>query len=256
MRRGVFAESVPSQQISDHLLRARAVLAAHGDGTALTHVSAAAWYGLPVWRADLTDVHVLGSTHGKRRRGVKYRSYPVPPSVRSHRGVLLTDPAQTVFDFARTCELDTAVVLGDAALHIGAVTAQDLAAVSERYPRVKGRAAAARALASLDPASESPGESRCRLLLRRLGYRVQSQFEVRLADGRTARADFRILGTRVLVEFDGRSKYVGPDVLWQEKTRADSLADMGWQVVRITWADLRSPDAVDAKIRRALARAN
>lgn len=41
------------------------------------------------------------------------------------------------------------------------------------------------------------------------------------------------------------------DVVYAEKLREDALRDLGWQVVRWGWADLRDP----AELRRRLERA-
>ncbi len=57
----------------------------------------------------------------------------------------------------------------------------------------------------------------------------------------------------MVIEFDGRVKYgrgadevdpfghrrAGRDVLWQEKRREDTLRELGYEVVRVVWSDLR-----------------
>ena len=108
-----------------------------------------------------------------------------------------------------------------------------------------------------DGASESAGESRTRLLLTDLGWTVRSQ--VRVLDGEevVARVDL-LVGERVVVEFDGLVKYEGADgraALAAEKRREDRLRALGYEVVRLTWADLDHPARVDAMLRRAAARA-
>ena len=60
-----------------------------------------------------------------------------------------------------------------------------------------------------------------------------------------------------MVEFDGAVKYAGADgreALVREKRREDALRAMGYEVVRVTWADLTHPEVVVALVRRALAR--
>jgi hypothetical protein len=59
----------------------------------------------------------------------------------------------------------------------------------------------------------------------------------------------------LLVEFDGRQKYAQAQDLWDEKRREDRIRSMGWEVVRLTRADLRDPATVRRRIERALARA-
>lgn len=103
----------------------------------------------------------------------------------------------------------------DAALHSGRVTSEALAdtvSLVETWP-ASSRAKAM--LSHVDARSESVGESRTRVE------------RVKHADG-------------------------DPRVLWDEKRREDRLRALGYQVVRITWADLEA-GRVAAKVRRALA---
>ncbi|WP_088819174.1 DUF559 domain-containing protein [Kytococcus aerolatus] len=152
--------------------------------------------------------------------------------------------------------LEAAVVAGDAALHRQLVTRGQLLEVAAVQPRRRGSGTLGRAVARMDPACESPGESLSRLLLGRLGFRVRSQ--VQLVDrygAFLARVDFLVEGSRVVVEFDGLGKYATPDDLRREKLRQERLEREGYVVVRLVWGDLQHPAEVDARIRRALARA-
>ena len=71
-------------------------------------------------------------------------------------------------------------------------------------------------------------------------------------------ADFRIDGTNVLVEFDGKVKYdpeSNPDAAranFDEKLREDELRRLGYIVVRLTRADLARPALVRSRIEAAL----
>jgi len=60
----------------------------------------------------------------------------------------------------------------------------------------------------------------------------------------------------VILEFDGALKYggTGADALIAEKVREDRLRDLGYEVVRVTWADLAQPLELIARIRRAIDR--
>jgi very-short-patch-repair endonuclease len=80
-------------------------------------------------------------------------------------------------------------------------------------------------------------------VLRLLGLDVDPQFRVDVG-GRRYRADFRVRGTRVLVEFDGAVKYSDPRALFEEKQREDAIRRQGWVVVRIVWADLDHPERI------------
>ena len=166
-------------------------------------------------------------------------------------------------DLARSLPFAQAVTAGDAAIASG-LTPDDLASAMHRSQRRPGVAAARRAAALLDGRSESPGESTSRVVLAELGLPVpQLQYEARDARGRLVGwADFDWEEHRTLGEFDGKIKYgrlvkvgeTAQDVVYQEKRREDALRDLGWQVVRWGWSDLRAGDALAERLRRAFRR--
>ena len=144
----------------------------------------------------------------------------------------------------------SALVSADSALHDGTVSTQQLVAAVERFRRHPGIAELARdvrfryfagvraALAHANGRHESPGETRTAYVTRLLGFAVEPQVEV-TAEGYIYRADFRIVGTRVLIEFDGAVKYAGDRrALFDEKRREDALRRQGWVIVRIVWEEL------------------
>jgi very-short-patch-repair endonuclease len=98
------------------------------------------------------------------------------------------------------------------------------------------------------------------LLLNALGYRPIPQVEIRDPQGRLAgRVDFLLEGERIIVEFDGLMKYAGAhgrDALAAEKSREDRLRALGYEFVRLTWADLTRPSTVERMLRMAVARAS
>lgn len=72
-----------------------------------------------------------------------------------------------------------------------------------------------------------------------------------------ARVDFLFRAQRTIVEFDGAVKYEGVegrDALFREKRREDRLRALGYQVVRLTWADLMHPERVRTALLEAFAR--
>jgi hypothetical protein len=152
---------------------------------------------------------------------------------------------------------------GDAALRRGAA-AEELNACLLRSGRRPGVSKARRAVQFLDARSESPGESLSRVALHLARIAPPTlQYDVREPSGRVVgRADFCWEEHRTLGEFDGRVKYgrllkpgqTPADAVYAEKTREDALRDLGWQVVRWTYADLKTPDVIAGRLRRAFAR--
>ena len=72
------------------------------------------------------------------------------------------------------------------------------------------------------------------------------------------RGDFGWRAQRLLLEFDGDTKYYdhGPTdrVLVQERRREKDLANAGWRILRTDWATVvHRPDDLVALVRRELA---
>lgn len=111
-----------------------------------------------------------------------------------------------------------------------------------------------------DGRSESVGESRARLLLNALGFRPTPQVEIRDPGGAlVGRVDLLLERERIIIEFDGLMKYAdanGRSALAAEKAREDRLRALGYEFVRLTWADLSRPATVERLMRQALARAS
>jgi hypothetical protein len=74
------------------------------------------------------------------------------------------------------------------------------------------------------------------------------------------RTDFAWEEHRLVGDFDGRITYgrlLRPgedagDAVFREKVREDAIRDEDWGVVRWTWADLRRPDRLAARVRRRM----
>lgn len=219
--------------------------------------SAVVAHGLPQWDLPLSTALVHRPVRAQHRRsGVVIR--PVSDDdtpVRTSLG-----PAQSVEAALVQVAIDhgapSSVVAADAALARGLVTPDSVATVVEHrrgHPRSQ-RAVAMTCL--MDGRSESPGESRLRVMLSSFGFAVDSQVVIEDGCVVVARADLAIRGSRVLIEFDGLVKYAdgGAEALVREKRREDRLRALGYVVLRFTWADLESPARVIAQVRAAVAR--
>jgi len=249
-----------------HLQLLEATVRQSSSDAVVSHMSAAAVHGLPVWADALHQVHLSRDREGggKTRRYVRLHPGRLSAEdVVEVDGFLVTSLARTVVDLARTASLQRAVAIGDAALAAGLGHAELDAVLAEARGRT-GAAAARRAVALLDARSETPGESSSRVVLYQLGLPpTHLQYEVLDPLGRfVARTDFCWEEARTLGEFDGKIKYGRilkegqsvSDVLFEEKRREDALRDLGWQIVRWVWDDLAHPAALGERIRRALAR--
>ncbi|WP_228461519.1 hypothetical protein [Gordonia spumicola] len=159
-------------------------------------------------------------------------------------GLLVTSLARTAADIALAGRFPQALTVFDAALR----AACELDALSALLVKNrKGVGVARRALGFADGRAESPGESWSRAQMIDADLPIPDlQVEYTLRDGSLARCDFGIDG-RFVGEFDGLVKYrrgmrrgeEPENVVIREKIREDRLRDLGLDVRRWVWADLR-----------------
>jgi hypothetical protein len=264
VRRGAFV-SGPCWEAADpdsrYRLRVLAV-ARTRPGDAVSHHSAFAVRGLPLWKHDEQRVDVLSDVEqavGRSGLWVHPRGLVQPEVV---DGIPVEPVARSIVRTALTMGLECAVVAGDAALHAGLVTHTQLVDEVARLTPHQGRSRALDTVLRMNGAAESVGESLTRLVLDDLGLSYECQVLIREASGEVvARVDFMVEG--VVLEFDGRVKYQRPrdlgdgqatdpeQVLWLEKKREDRIRRLGHPVERAIWDDLGRPGLLGTRIRSA-----
>ena len=228
---------------------------------ALSHHSCLVVAGLPTFAADLDTVHltaVVPSVGGVSvaRRGVSVHrrvgglTAPSPDTLATD-SPRLVPIAWAAVQAGLVSGPEAFVVPADAALRSGRATSAELSRAADVFASHTGIGLVRAALSIVDARHESPGESRTAFVLTALGYELEVQVEI-VVQGRLYRPDFRIRGTRVLVEFDGAVKYDNRRALFEEKQREDALRRAGWVVVRLVWADLADPQRVSHRVRAAL----
>lgn len=243
-----------------HVPRARGVLRsldpAGTGGLALSHHSALAVHGVALHGVD-HDVHLVRTAPGRGYRSTSLQVHVAVGSeqLMSAHGLPVLRPAPAVLQVAAASGIEAGLVAADHALRERLCTRDQLRKSLDGLPLRIGRPFAAVVAERTDGRHESAGESRTAWALHLLGYRgVEPQVTIRTAQGQfVARVDF-LLG-RVVIEFDGMAKYDDRSVLRSEKRREDALRSLGYQVVRITWAELADLPALRRKIDAALARA-
>jgi hypothetical protein len=268
LRRGVYLDGpVPADAVLRHRRLIQATAASLLRPAVFSHQSAAVLHGFRLWGVGLGQVHVTrrprastGSTRSLRTHVARFRE----DEVTAVEGLPVTDPVRTALDLARSLPFEPAVVVLDAALHVGLVSAADLQRRLFDIAGTRGSRHAARVVRFVDARSESVGESRSRVLLQQLALPSPAlQYEIRTGSGLlVARTDFAWEEQRVVGEFDGRVKYgrlLRPgqepgEAVFEEKLREDAIREEGWGVVRWTWSDLVAPRRFEARIQRALTR--
>jgi very-short-patch-repair endonuclease len=261
VRRGAYVDSEvwrPADPDTRYRLTVEAVMRSRHTPDVATHHSALALHGLPLWHVDRELVMLAGDVQeSTTTSGLRVTPLRALAGLDEVRGLPTLSVADAVVT-AASRSVESGVVAGDAALHSGQCTTDEIAeAVDRLRPGLRGRKRLTRAVALLDPLAESPGESRTRLVLSALGLPLRSQVVIRDDLSRfVARVDF-LVGDRVVLEFDGAVKYGGEQggaALVAEKRREDELRALGYVVIRITWDELADPQRLLARIRAALLR--
>jgi very-short-patch-repair endonuclease len=166
-----------------------------------------------------------------------------------------TDPRRTALDIARVEPLLEAVVALDVLLARAIVGRSEL---KEACAQLVGRGArrAQQAVALADPRSESPPESRLRVLLALAGFAAVPQYTVRDAAGNViARLDLALPECRVAIEYDG-AWHAEDRQFIKDRRRLNRLVAAGWTVLHVTAADMRDIDDLLARVRALLQNRN
>lgn len=229
--------------------RSRAVSHRHHGAVVLTHQSAAAIHGLPMWGTSLTEVHVTRRDDGRGRHEAKVQHHVGvigDDDIVEIDGVLVSSPDRCVWELACASTVESALVTADAALHQGLVTLESLHEIAGPFRTWRGSRSGRLALSLANGLSESVGESRARHLFWAHGVPMPDlQFRVVNSDGIViARTDFAWQLYRHLAEFDGRIKYDGTfgnagfGTVFEEKRREDLVRAELWGLSRIIWDHL------------------
>lgn len=269
--RGTYVEEPTSDAASRLVARAYASAPRLLSGMVFSHTTAATLHGLTRdERIVGTALHISrpGADGGWSRGDREVHATRLGPDDVTADPLPMTALARTVVDCARTLPFDQAVTVADRALRSDRRPEEirlAMARVAERLRGCKGIERARRVIAFADPGAANGGESAVRVALHVLGlpapivqYRVTDPSDPYFE----AFADLGWPDMRTVLEFDGVVKYragnpsgrAGHEVLVAEKRREDRLRALGWQVVRVVWADLRRPDRIAAQLRQAFAR--
>jgi hypothetical protein len=270
LRRGVlttaerWARLSAEQKYRDSI---RAVVETRKHDPVISHQSAAVLWGIPLGVAFPRAVHLLAqpTSHARSKNGViVHRTEFDWADIVEIDGVLVTSPARTLLDLARTVSFGNAVVAIDHALNPDRadppvlVLADELSEALAAARSARGLVRAQRAIDFGRPNVANPGESLSRVAIFELGFPdPELQCRHRNPRGGWYYSDHEWPAHRLIGEFDGKGKYVKDeylrgrspgDVVYAEKIREDHLRAEGFTVVRWGWAEL----ADRAMLRRIL----
>ena len=248
VRQGVVAgECLVAKAAEDanaaHLLAVQGQLLQYAEAYA-SHESGAIVHGVPV--LALPPAPLLTRPGGAWRGGPagRVRVAPLPEHHRAVvRGIRTTSLPRTFVDIAKSSTMASAAVVGDY-VRRWRCTQNELETALEECAAWSDVGKARRALAFLDPRSESPLESVSRVYMHEFHLPPpEPQVLVTGASGTTYRVDFYWEFARLVGEADGMGKYgKTPEeiaaALRAEKMREDDIRDGGHGVVRWNYAQM------------------
>lgn len=245
---------VSAGTVLDHRARARIAVVRGGPATVVT-----GWSATVLWDLDVLphrEPPVETAVAGRRLRSdpacVVRRQRFAPGEVALHGGVLLTTPLRTAFDLATRSGLTDAVVAADGLGRLGEFGGADLRSFAGRHPGARGLRRVDPVAALMDPRSESPPETRVRLVLVLAGLPApEVQYQVFDEHRKVARLDMAWERYRVALEYDGLDHTL-EDRRGRDIDRIEDVRSLGWVVIVVTKRQARRPGWMVERVGSAL----
>ncbi|MET0698889.1 MAG: hypothetical protein ABWY93_04420 [Mycobacterium sp.] len=209
----------------------------------ITGRAAAALHGSQ-W-VDLDVPVELNFGNNRSPRGIITRRETFSPDeITTRRGLPVTSVPRTAFDLARRGAPRRAIADLDALANATRLSSDEVLAIAERHPRLRGLRRVAGVLDSVDDGAQSPQETYLRLMLIGAGFpRPQTQIPVARPDGRWYYLDMGWPDIMVAVEYDGEQHRTDRPRYFGDVDRLEYLASVGWIVLRVL-ADHRPAEII------------
>jgi hypothetical protein len=222
-------------------------------GAALSGLTAAWLHGLDVGPLEAIEATIPKGRGSSALAGVRVTQASLSyDDIHTRRGLWITSAIRTVFDLGCRPPLIEAIVTADMALHARLVGLTELRQFAASRARTRGIRQFRRVLDLAEPATESPMETRMRMLLVLNGLpRPQVQITLRDDHGRfLGRPDLYYPTHRLALEYDGGTHRAS---LVEDNRRQNLLVNAGFRLLRFTIADIRgTPATVVEQVRAAL----
>lgn len=226
----------------------------------VSHVTAAMLHGMPVPWPSARDPHihiaVPAPEPAPHARGLIGHSLSLTEAdITTAHGIRCTSPERTWCDLGSRLELGDLVAAGDHLIHrrLPLSTRAKLTYRMRRLGPVRGIRTLRAALPLLDDRTESPQESRLRVLLHLAGLptpRINHAI-VETETGWTSRPDFSFPDVQLVIEYQG--DYHRTRAQWRkDMTRRSRLEAGGWYVMELNADDLKDPAELAERIQSVL----
>lgn len=234
-----------------------AAVRAMGEGSVLSHRSAAELWGLRHYREG--PIHVTLPCKSRHVPGIRrHSSRALPPDeVTVEDGIPVTSVPRTIFDCAAGGDVDLVENLLREAEYRELFDRLSLPHLLARYPRRHGCRAVKLAIVRVE---ESPsGTSRSRLeerflpFLRAHHLPIPHLNEWIVVEDKRYKVDCRWPGTKEIVELDGWQGHGTRSAFRADRERDRRLRVAGYGLTRVSWAQLNEePAAIAADLRTLL----
>ncbi len=231
--------NVYSQGAVDPVTRLRGLDLRCGEPVAVCLGTAAALYGFDT--QGVSALHVLNPVGQqlRNRLGLLVHRREGAPLI-EYEGQLVTAPAWTAVEVARSLDRPRALATLDAALRTGTCSTADLVATGVQQTGRRGIVGVRELIPLARPQAESAMESEARLVM--LDGSLPEpvlQFEVVDRDGRLWRLDFAWPDQLLAVEYDGFEYHSSPEHLRRDRQKRAALEELGWVIISIVGDDVR-----------------
>jgi very-short-patch-repair endonuclease len=223
-----------------HKLRCRAVQALLlPEDAVIAGRSAAHLFGVPYVGAD-DPVDVLTPQRFGPLQGLGIHVGRLAPGDRVVHGAWrLATPPRICWDLASWLDVVEAVVFVDALAARDLVTRDTLEIYGRRRAGAKGHTRFMKVVALMDPAAESPPESRLRVRIVQAGITgLVAQFVIMRNGSFVARVDLALPEAKIAIEYDGRWHASAPQ-LERDRIRLNRLLGAEWIVFHVTAEQMR-----------------
>jgi hypothetical protein len=232
--RGVYIEKHVEPSLRDRAIGAWLATRRRG---VVAGVAASALHGAP-WVDPTEPIDLVGVKIQSQDGLIPRAERIADDEIVRLSGLPVTSRVRTAFDLGRHLDRPEALARLDALMWNLRYQIDDVLALSERYPRVRGIRQLRELLPLVDGGAASPRESRIRLALHDAGFpRPETQLPVIVGTRPVAWLDLGWREYQIAVEYDGdhhrknRKQYV------KDISRLRMLESLGWQVIRVIAED-------------------
>jgi hypothetical protein len=242
----------------NHYLWSRAALVYAGEAAVISGLSAAYVWGVDLFpiagAAPQLTVPVGRRLFAAGSHLVVVQAQLDADDIVVRQSLRVTSRLRTTFDLGRRLPRPDALAAMDAMAGRWDLAVANIACYARDNQGLRGCRQVESLVGLIEPRTESPMESKCRLVLVDGGLpRPMPQYEVLTDDGRfLARLDLAYPKIKIGIEYEGDHHRDRP-TFRRDVARGNALADAGWAIVRATADDvLGKPDELVRRVRKLI----